>query len=335
MLDGLLTDFSGQPTAVRHTANPLILPSPDRLFEARDEQAWLSEMQSEGRCQLPFRDLYVSMFDPTSSFGELRLPYLALRVILEALQSLIYENYEAGGTAIGSPSTEAIGVALLRLYHHHISTLASVQERVEHSIRWHVICIRLAVETSSLAQRLCATYGIPQALHGSEHLQANAIDLSEWGNTINGRRALLHATAIAELSQELTLGRAHAAHLPMAIYASAAVHTAMLVAANRSNRKPIIGVPHIHSWEEVWASNPSEGAHDHDPADQNEVQAFLAAVQLVPGRQWSRRNLADDLNGLHLVMEQLRPYWGVSSTMSLIIRQWLQRSVPGSSSTAK
>src|ERR1700761_1592568 len=104
VLDGLLTNFSGQPTAVRHTANPVLLPSRDSLFDAKSANQWLGEMNRQPECNISFRDVYVKIFDTQSSFESLPLTSLSIRVILEALQSLIYEHHEAGGHTIGTPS---------------------------------------------------------------------------------------------------------------------------------------------------------------------------------------------------------------------------------------
>ena len=147
VLDGLLTDFTGQPTAVRHTANPILLPSQDSLFEAKTADQWITQLHREkDACDTSFRELYVKLFDSTSDFERMQLSYLSIRVVLEALQSLIYEHHEAGGCTIGTPSKQDIGRALVRLYKTQIRSLPTTELMVEHALRWHVICIRLNVE---------------------------------------------------------------------------------------------------------------------------------------------------------------------------------------------
>jgi hypothetical protein len=322
VLDGLLTDFSGQPTAVRHTANPVLLPSNDNLFEAKTAQQWLVEMNKETPCNISFREVYVTIFEPQSVLESVRLTSLSVRVILEALQSLIYEHHEAGGCAIGTPSKTDIGRALVRLYHSHIRLLP-FQERVEHEIRWHVISIRLAVETASLAKQICELYEFPQDLHECEAQTAGLTDFSGWVDSPNARRAILHAVALANTCMELNFGRAHAVHLPMAVYTAATIYTSAIVNACQLGQKPIITVPKVEDWHKVWGSEARGGPNDVFSGCDDGVVAFVSGAKVNLGNNAARRNLADELNGLFLIMKQLEPYWGVTREMSKIVKQWL------------
>ncbi|KAK6405466.1 hypothetical protein LTR95_018764 [Oleoguttula sp. CCFEE 5521] len=316
VLDGLLTDFTGQPTAVRHTANPLMLPYSDRLYDAKTADGWLHEVSLEAQDTMTFRQLYIVLFDAESTFEALRLSYLSIRVVLEALQSLIYEHHELGGCTIGTPSKTNISFALSRLHRTQINTLSSTQERVEHAIRWHVICIRMCVETSSIARQICELYNIPQTLHTID-TQSGA-DIHRLGRlqTRDDRRALLHAVALAELGLQLNLGRAHAVHLPMAIYTAAVIFAAVLANMCRAGRKTVIAVPIARSWDDL-----SESVDNSDP--HGPVSKFLSGVASDSRDGWTKRNVADDLNGLYLIMQQLQPYWGVSAQLSDTVRQWL------------
>lgn len=42
VLDGQISQFSGDPTCARHTANPLGLPSSDCAFEANTVDEWIT-----------------------------------------------------------------------------------------------------------------------------------------------------------------------------------------------------------------------------------------------------------------------------------------------------
>jgi hypothetical protein len=321
VLDGLLTNFSGQPTAVRHTANPILLPSRDSLFEAKSAAQWLEEMNREEECNISFRDVYVKIFDPQSAFEDLPLTSLSIRVILEALQSLIYEHHEAGGYTIGTPSKAEIGRALVRLYHTHIQRLPSFEERVDHAIRWHVVCIRLAVETASLAKQICDLYEFPQDLHDCESQTSGLTDFSGWVDSIDARRALLHAVALADICLEVNLGRAHEIHLPMSVYTAATIYTSVIINACQLERKPTIWVPKVENWHQVWDSET--GGALSDTLMRGSVATFLSGTNGNLGDSAVRKNMSDELNGLFLLMQQLQPFWGVTGEMSKIVKQWL------------
>ena len=327
VLDGLLTDFSGQPTATRHTANPVLLPSRDSIFEAKSADQWRTEMSKGDECDMSFSNLYIALFDQRSKFQDFHLPYLSIRVILEALQSLIYEHHEAGGCTIGTPSKTDIARALVRLHQHHISILPSLQERVEHSIRWHVICIRLAVETAALAKQICDLYNIPQDLHEYEAQTMVMTDFSGWLETSDAPRALLHAISLADLGWQLNLGRAHAVHLPMAIYTAAVIYTAVIVNACQRGRRPVITVPRVDDWNEVWTRDIFMSASDL-AMDHNSVNVFVSVPNGSIREGWVRKNVLDELNGLYLIMEQLRPYCKhhYFSNLKIQIACWNTRS---------
>jgi hypothetical protein len=324
VLDGLLTDFSGQPTAVRHTANPVLLPSCETVFEARTADEWLAEMRKEEECNLSFKDVYVILFEPQSELERLPSTSLSVRVILEALQSMIYEHHEAGGQAIGTPSKTDIGRALVRFYYSHIQHLPSLLERVEHAIRWHVICIQLAIENASLAKQICDLYGFPQDLQNCKTQTVGLKDFSEWVDKPNARRAILHAVALADACQELNLGRAHMVHLPTAVYTAATIYTSVIVSACQRRRKSIITVPRVHSWHEVWSGGGTvDGPSNLFSEDCNGVAAFLSGANINAAGGAVRRSLTDELHGLFLIMQQLQPYWGVTREMSKVIKQWI------------
>jgi hypothetical protein len=318
ILDGLLTNFSGQPTAVRHTANPLLLPCRDSLFEAKTPEQWLAETRKEDENNLTFRDVYAAMFNSQSPLDRLPLTSLSIRVVLEALQSLIYEHHEAGGCAIGTPSRANISHALVQLYRGHISCLPTLQERIEHGIRWHVICIRLAVETAGLAKQICDMYEFAQDLHEHEMHESSLPNLSGWTNTANARRALLHTVALAGLASELNVGRAQCVHLSMAIYTTATILAAAIVSTCQLRQRPVIIVPHVEDWGQVWVDQEALCMSSY-----NEVTGFISGMELDIGSGTTRANLFDALNGMFLMMEQLRPFWGVTTQMSRIVKQWL------------
>ena len=110
----------------------------------------------------------------------------------------------------------------------------------------------------------------------------------------------------------------------MTIYTAAVVYTAVIVDACQLGRKPVITVPRVEDWSEVWTSDMSMASDDH-PADRNGFKTFLCGTPNGALRDgWIRKNALDELNGLYLIMEQLRPYWGVTTQMSRILKQWLK-----------
>ncbi|RDW65003.1 hypothetical protein BP6252_10654 [Coleophoma cylindrospora] len=317
VLDGQISQFSGNAPSARHVINPLFTPSSEAAFFAPTADDWILEMGKHGTRARTFRELYVSLFSPNTTMLDYPLSIFSVRVILEGMQSLVSDAQEGDGPAVGTPSRSTIAWALVRLYREHlgISNQESV-ENMELLVRWHAICLNLACPVTILCQRMCTYYGVEQRLHREIRLPSGDFDLRAWSQSVDGRRALLHAMAIQDLVDRLPLGRSHAIHLPAAIFAVATVYSARCIAA-----LPTIQVPKSILWEDVWTvdtTDPNIRTHSS-----TEMDAFLhSASDSIPGESL-KRNLMYDLNSLQITLSSMSLRWGVSHAMDDILNRWI------------
>lgn len=317
ILDGQISQFSGNAPSARHVTNPLFTPSSEAAFFAVTADDWILEMGKHGIPNRSFRELYISLFSPHTSMLEYPLSIFSVRVILEGMQSLVSDAQEGDGPAVGTPSKSTIAWVLVRLYKEHlgVSNQKSV-ENMELLVRWHAICLNLASPATILCQRMCIVYGVEQRLHREIRLPSGEFDLRGWSQSIDGRRALLHAMAIQDLVERLPLGRSHAIHLPAAIFAVATVYSARCIAA-----LPTIQVPRSILWEDVWAVDANDP--DIRTHSSSEMNAFLhSASDGIPGESL-KRNLMYDLNSLQITLSSMSLRWGVSHAMDDILHRWI------------
>jgi len=62
LLDGLITQMTGETPSVRHAANKLGLPSTEGTFESRNANEWLTQLRSQNTVQHSFRAIIRSLF---------------------------------------------------------------------------------------------------------------------------------------------------------------------------------------------------------------------------------------------------------------------------------
>jgi hypothetical protein len=313
LLDGHIAQFSGYESCARHTTNPLHMPASDAAFEASTVDEWILEMQQGGNSEWSFRALFVRLFSPPQIEQALVLSNFTLRILLEGMQSLVAESHQANGQiAVGTPSKNDIAKALVRLHNTHLRTESTNQ--LELLIRWHSICLELAVPSTSLCQRLCVAHGIEQTLHTGHHTLENN-DFKEWSQSPDCLRALLHCMAILEIVEKLPLGRSHSIHLPAAIFAVSTVYSARCLSGF-----PVVTTPRTFSWGNIWKVDP-ECARDLSTSD-TEVEIYLAGRLSKVGLNSCTKNLMYELNTLHIMLQRIER-WGVSHEMDAILNRWM------------
>ena len=312
ILDGLISQSSGLPTSDRHVTNPMILPSSAEAYEAATADAWILAMQRHPQSATTFRDIYVHLFDSSSSLPYQLSPF-AIRVVLEGFQSLISDHHEAKGQSVGVPSRQAISAAMWRLMSTQIN-LQSFDQRADLSLRWHVINIELCIDTNLLIRHLCQVHSIQQDFYNGR-ASSRTFVLEEWVDSRAARRALLHASAVLELVTSLPFGRMQGIHIPLAVFTSAVVFLALCLAG-----RAMAAVPREVDWEEV-CSGGQEAMTSRPSRVTSSTLAFLD-----PGNDiWNPRNggrsFLYNVNTLQTVLEQLSSTWGVAKEMGAIVRQ--------------
>ncbi|KAL3426759.1 C2H2 type zinc finger domain protein [Phlyctema vagabunda] len=329
ILDGQISQFSGHSPSARHVTNSLLTPTCEDAFAASTANDWILEMGKLQSGSFSFRELYVMLSSkgPDLYRPDYRLSNFSIRVILEGMQSLVSDLQDGGGVAVGTPSQSEIAWTLLRLHRERLghSDQTSV-ENMELLVRWHAICLNLATPATMLCQRLCSVYNIKQHLHRDiekKDTTPQELDLPVWANSIDGRRALLHAMAIQDLVDRLPLGRSHAIHLPAAIFAVATIYSARCI-ANLST----ISVPKSILWEDVWSIrlDLDNAGTPNETQDQKNMDAFLRGREASETKTTEHRvgrNLMYDLNSLQITLSSMSLRWGVSHAMDDILNLWI------------
>jgi hypothetical protein len=324
LLDGQISQFSGDPTCARHAANPLGLPSSDSIFEANTVDEWIAQINAARHPSTSFRAIFFSLFYTPNDFQGIdqAMSSFSVRVLLEGLKSFILEDNEAGGPAVGTPTRHDTCRALGHLYHYiQRSTHLSAADRSESLIRWHAISLDLATESTQLCRKLCYKLGIRQNISGGAKKDRFQFDAKTWVNTINARRALLHAVAIHEIAEGLPIGRSRAIHIPSSLFAAATVYCAFALAG-----ASILTLPYIPEWENVMALDPNlapDGPLTPSSGTESDVKNFLYGVHPLTNASSMTRNILYDLNLLQTFLRFSSQQWGVCSEMGSVLEQWI------------
>ena len=324
MLDGLISQFSGDPTCARHAANPLGQPSSDSAFEATTVDEWITQMNRPRQNANTFREMFCSLFYTPTSLQDFDqgLSSFSIRILLEGLKSFILEHNEAGGPAVGTPARHDICRALGHLYPdiQHNAQLSSA-DTSEALIRWHAISLDLATESTQLCRKLCYQLGLQQSVLGGAKKNKSIFDAKAWINTLGARRALLHAVAIHTTVESLPIGRSRAIHIPSSLFAAATVYCTFALAG-----ASILTLPYVADWEKFMAVDTnltSNGELTPGSGTESDVRDFLCGVHPQPNTSSITRNILYDLNLLQAFLRFSSQQWGVCSEMEGTLEQWI------------
>jgi hypothetical protein len=325
MLDGLITQMSGKPSSARHASNQLGLPSNEAAFEAGTADEWLNHLRSQQVDQSSFRSIFRLLFSPTDDSCWLGHSFSAFsyRVLLEGLQSLVSDCDDEAEAAVGVPTKIEIRRALVRVYE---STIQSVclhsSDRLETLLRWHAICLDAVISSSLLCRYVCCRCNIDQ------HIWANCkgtkpdFDLVRWANTPNGRRALLHAVAIQDIVEQLPRGRAHAIHMPSALFAAATVYSVFSLAGLIT-----VKLPSTVDWKDVvcTTNDPCLDVAEHSgPAISSDTTRYVRDAWTPDfGTLQTTRNLLYEFNSMQKLFGCLSTQWGVAIDMAKVVDRWI------------
>ncbi|KAK7890762.1 hypothetical protein LTR67_007971 [Exophiala xenobiotica] len=247
VLDGQISAYSGGPTCQRHTSHSLPMPCDDSIFKAPTATAWKEKMLAGHQKKPNFAQLFNSVMSQNvhvRHLGSSMTPFTAC-VILEGLKSLVAEQSKTGLNVIGVPSRLDISRGLGRL-HTYIEQSFSKSQVAKNVIllRWHTIGIDSAIDFSWFCRALCRQYHVEQRVVGGR--KTPTLDLRSWVQTPQARLALLHATSIRHMIQELPLVQTQTIHVPMAVFAAGMIYCGFLLGAVST-----IAVPADCSWESV------------------------------------------------------------------------------------
>lgn len=318
IIDSQLTYLIGGPTCQRHTSNSLRFPSSDQLFLAENLNEWVGYLRDEEPAKQTFCEFFVRLFDGSASpfFRSRRCSFLALQVILEGLQSLVTEFNSAGCQVVGSPSLEAIERTLYSV-HKPIQDMThlTVGERLQLLLRWHAICIDKAIYFNHLCQSLCSDMDIHQDVFGNARTDLSSIDFQTWTRTKLARKALLHASEIRNILNELPVHAVHAFHIPSTLFSAAIVHIGFVIGGVNN-----ISFPRLTDWSLI--TLPSNGNLQRDTTLGEYLSNSIAS-----GTDWGpKRNLLYDVNSFLLLTKQIRRPWAICDDISVILHQMCTKS---------
>jgi hypothetical protein len=335
MLDGLISQMSGEPTSVRHATNQLNLPSSELAFEASTANDWIARMQaSSGSQPVSFRSILRRLFyrNGETKWLDTTLSAFSYKVILEGLQSLISDDESDEDTAVGVPTRAEVRRALNQVYEsvRQNSSLSS-EDRLETLLRWHSICLEASVNSSILCCKLCAKHDISQHVWRNDRGSRSKLDLVTWTTTPAARSALLHSLAIQEIIEQLPRGRAHAIHMPSSLFAAATIYSVFALSS-----QPAVKIPSTVIWQDVLSSEDQPSSKDifsssplyglPTPAYESDTARYVRGESvtgvLMTGNS-TTRNLLYELNSMQKLFRCLIAQWGVAFDMEAVVEKWI------------
>lgn len=318
--------MTGEPPSVRHSANPLELPSTEAAFDAQNANDWLTHVRLQRTGQCSFRSIISSLFQSAGT-GHSQLMHgptfsaFSLRVVLEGVQSLVSDCDMDDIPTMGVPTKSELQMALVRVYG-GISKNQNLTapERLETLLRWHTICLDACKDSSTLCLSICARYSIVQHVCGGRRAPNREIDLVNWVTTEDARRALLHAIAIQEIIEKLPRGRAHVIHIPSSLFAAATIYCVFSLGGLTS-----VNIPSVVDWETVLLTNcnPRRFPEQPDSVNASETKRYIGgeyAAEFSPGGVV--KNLLYELNSMQKLFRCLCSQWGIAYDMEDVLDQW-------------
>lgn len=322
ILDGQLSFISGQPTAVVHTTNPLMMSSNPRPFDAQTADEWFSEMKVVAVTSTSFQDVYGALFQPpaldpalggSSHLWNVQSP-IDLRVVLEGIHALIRETQDPlyVPTVWRAPSASDINSALLQIRRHlEVGWSQNSVERLGLLLRWHLCCLDAVTKLTSTSKDLAHLYQIRQRLFPVDESHTHSV--IEWDvDSINAKRALLHAAAIQDIAAQLPLSQVNSMWMPIPIFAAAIVSILFCL-----NGMSTVTVPYTVDWSVVLGvADPSDGHGNYEDSGRSKTQMFFATNIHTPTSAIGlARNLRYELNSLQTVIHGLSVQWGVCAEL--------------------
>lgn len=317
ILDGLIAVFSGNPTSVRHEANPLLLPAPFGIFEAATADEWIDRMQPiVGQHRVTIRVFITALFRENHAIICTPTSELGIRALLESLQAIALQQAEAGAETIYTPPRHEICAAMLNLRRWQISQSSAMTCLL---VRWHLVFISMAVDIRTLCENVGLPLDAQQILlwPHTRHAQQPCFDLHAWTASIEARCALLHALAVRETVQDVSIGQSHAMHLPFAVFAAATVQTAFLRAGIQS-----LPVPSVIDWDAVCIDTASATGAPNETIDCTKTREYLHNRATLQDPRMLPKKMSMELNLLHMQLKAMSGTWGIARQMVQILEQW-------------
>jgi len=333
VIDGVVSQFSGNFVNTWAATNSLPLAADDRAFEANNVDEWLAVMRESSHSRSSsltrFYDVYHSLLiDGTGSELVKNLSgLLNIKILLEILASLAadFERVTPGPTGLRCKvgATRALGT-LRRIMSQ--STTLSTADKTLGLLRWHAVCLNLVGSTARGARRMCHYYGITQHIFGGKKRQEpGPVNPERWAQGLLARKSLLHAVEIHKIASEIPLGIMHDTCLPGALFAAATTYASFALPGLTK-----VFLPTTIDWDTVILSglDDEETQTSSSPissdAKQNTLMFLESSIDM-PSANWTARNLFYELSSIRMLLHSLSQNWGVTQEMEEVVGSWEAR----------
>lgn len=312
ILDGQITQVSGESVCVRHSINPLPMPVNNSVFEASDPHTWEAAMAASEPVRTTFREYILGLFRGKPHCQVTRpLSETSIFVVLECFQSFASERQEAGGDAVGLPSQQEVTDAMTRFYRSQIM-MQSPQEQNDQALRWHsILGFAVCTNVRDVCHRLCEVAGTPHPFFPPRTPGAplsKLDDICHWVSGQEGRTALLHSFAICDRISNLRLGYASGIHVPFAAFYAAVTMLAFLSTGSATIAAPA---------EIDWAGTAGETERHGSPSVARQRLSFVNGATIDQG---VTRNLQVEIHTLRRLLRTLGETWGVCVPMEATLK---------------
>lgn len=328
VVDGVVSQFSGNLVNTWPATNSLPLAADDEVFSADTPDTWFQVMMERGEVnERRLTDVFHSLIAQGSQPSEdLRVPgLLNIKIFLEMLASLTKELSRDTKAQIGLQkkleAVKALSSLRRRLSQSHELTTA---EKAIGLLRWHAVCLDLVVSTARGARRMCHHYGITQHIFGGNKRDEPVhVNPEAWAQGPRARKCLLHALEIHNLASDVPLGYIHDTSLPGALFAAATTYSSFALPGASK-----VLVPTAIDWDLVISyglEDATEGRTIPPSARHNSTLAFLKNDRNFQMAGWVPRNLVYEMSSVRILLHSLSKYWGVTKEMEEVVSAWEAR----------
>ncbi|KAK4890534.1 hypothetical protein LTR27_010815 [Elasticomyces elasticus] len=333
VVDGVVSQFSGNFVNTWAATNSLPLAADDQAFEASNVDEWLAVMRENSSSQRSantrFYDVYHLLLVDESESGLVKnlSGLLNIKILLEILASLAadFERVTPGPTGLRCKvgATKALG-RLRKILSQ--STILSTADKTIGLLRWHAVCLNLVCSTARGARRMCHYYGITQHIFGGKKRQEpGPVDPDRWAQGLSARKSLLHASEIHKIASEIPLGIMHDTCLPGALFAAATTYASFALPGLTK-----VFLPVAIEWDTVILSGLDDNENQvptspmSSEARQNTLRFLESSIDM-PSANWTARNLFYELSSIRVLLHSLSQNWGVTQEMEEVVGSWEAR----------
>lgn len=331
VIDGVVSQFSGNFVNTWAATNSLPLASDDRAFAATHVDDWILAMTPRNSLQEPkatrFYDVYHALLvEHQAELVKNLSGLLNIKILLEILASLAadFERVTPGPTGLRCKvgATKALGTLRRILSQSKILTAA---DKTIGLLRWHAVCLNLVGSTARGARRMCHHYGITQQIFGGKKRhEPGPVNPQRWAQGLLARKSLLHAIEIHKIASEIPLGIMHDTCLPGALFAAATTYASFALPGLTK-----VFVPAAIDWETVILSGLEENSDvpmspTTDGSREN-TSKFLESNIDAYQTTWPARYLFYELSSIRMLLHSLSQHWGVTQEMEEVVAAWEAR----------